>query len=100
VNSPKKQSDNLWVLWLIVALLVMVTLFCFGQLALMTPPDIEAGDMRSGLKADYSLWPPLSFKPLEPALIEELIEENPTLPTQIVVTGAYWSSAESTITPP
>jgi len=99
VNSPKKQTDNLWVLWLVVALLVIITLFCFGQLALMTPPDIEAGDMRSGLKADYSLWPPLSFKPLEPALIEELIEENPALPTQMVVIGAYWSSTGIPNTP-
>jgi hypothetical protein len=65
----------------------------------MSPPDIEAGDMRSGLKADYSLWPPLSFKPLEQALVEELIDENPALPTQIVVIGAYWPTADLTITP-
>jgi hypothetical protein len=87
------------VLWLVLALVVIVTLFCIGQLALMTPPDIQAGDMRSGLKADYSLWPPLSFKPLEPELIEELIVENPDLPTQMVVTGDYWSTAVPSNTP-
>jgi hypothetical protein len=99
VDSPKKQARNLWVLWLGLALLVIVALFCFGQLALMAPPDMQAGDMHSGLKADYSLWPPLSFKPLEPALIEELINENPALPTQMLVIGAYWSTTVPTDTP-
>jgi hypothetical protein len=87
------------VLWLIVALLVIVTLFCFGQLALMSPSNIQAGDMRSGLKADYGLWPPLSFKPLNQALIQELINENPALPTQIVVIGNYWPTSVLPLAP-
>lgn len=99
VNSPARQPDNLWALWLILALLVIVTLFCIGQLALMSPSRIEAGDMRSGLKADYSLWPPLSFKPLDNALVEELINDDPALPTQMVVIGNYWPTSEWPLVP-
>lgn len=99
VNSSAEQPENLWALWLILALLVIVTLFCIGQLALMSPSDIEAGDMRSGMKADYNLWPPLSFKPLDNALVEELIQEDPALPTQMVVIGNYWPTSEWPIVP-
>jgi hypothetical protein len=99
VTPSGEQPDHSWVLWLILALLVIVTLFCIGQLALISQSNIQAGDMRSGLRADYSLWPPLSFKPLNQALVEELISENPALPTQIVVTGSYWPASDLPLAP-
>jgi hypothetical protein len=93
VDPPEKQPKGQWGLWLALSLLVIALLFCVGQLALISPADIQAADTHSGLKADYSLWPPLSFKPLEEALVEDLISENPTLPTQIVVSGNYWPTS-------
>jgi hypothetical protein len=98
-TPTQEQTDRSWVLWLILALLVIMTLFCIGQLALMSPSNIQAGEMRSGLRADYSLWPALSFKPLNQTLLEELISENPALPTQIVVTGSYWPASDLPLAP-
>ena len=92
-ETSEEQPENPWWLWLVLSLLVIAALFCVGQLALMTPAKIQAADTHSGLKADYSLWPSLSFKPLEEALVEDLISENPALPTQIVVSGNYWPTS-------
>ncbi len=72
-SSPLGQT---WVRdlarWSLIWLLVILILFGIGQLAIWIPTSIAASDTNSNLEADYGLWAPLVFQPVDIAILEDI----------------------------
>jgi hypothetical protein len=81
------------------AIFIFVLLYFSSYLALLWLPPYEGLDMESQLTADYSAWNFLVFQPVDPAIIEEIRQEQ-GLPEQIVNDGEFWSTPASTFTVP
>jgi hypothetical protein len=88
-----KQAKRLKVLpWLLGAICMFAVLYCTSYTALFSLPPYARSDMRSQLVADYSAWPFVVFQPVDPAILEE-IEQEQGLPDKIVLDGSFWPTA-------
>jgi hypothetical protein len=89
-NEPNSQGQRSKLFyWLAGAICIFAVLYGTSYLALFSLPAYAGVDMRSQLTADYSAWAFLVFQPVDPAIIEEIRQEQ-GLPEQIVVDGSFW----------
>lgn len=84
---------------LVGAIFIFTLLYGSSYLALLWLPADEGMDMRSQLAVDYRPWSVLAFQPVDPAIIDEIREEQ-GLPEQIVADGLYWPTPTNTLTVP
>jgi len=85
-ENEKHRSLRDLLIWLLLIPLIMGTLLCCGQMALMIAPGKSGRDTRSLLSADYRQWAydkiaPINFQ----AFLEDIQTEEPT-----IIVGRYW----------
>ncbi len=93
VEQEENLRENLRDLlrWLSLIPVVLLFLTMCGHLAL-TKNDSPAADTRSLLRADYQPWPFIVFRPLNPAIIKEIMQDQGIENSlkQPLVTGSIW----------
>jgi hypothetical protein len=85
--------------WLAAALFIFALLYRSSYFALLWLPSYQGVDMTSQLHADYGAWDLLVFQPVDPAVIEEIMQER-ELPEQIIVDGSIWPTPAGTLSTP
>lgn len=97
VFEPSSQGNRFKLLpWLAGGICIFAVLYGTSYLALFWLPPYEVVDMRSQLTADYGAWDFLIFQPIDPAIIEE-IKQDQELPEQIIIDGSTWPTATATV---
>ncbi len=93
VEQEENLRENLrdLIRWLSLIPVVLLFLTVCGQLAL-TKPKSPAADTRSLLQADYQPWPFIVFRPVNPAIVQEIMQDQgpENRLEQPVVTGSIW----------
>jgi hypothetical protein len=76
-DTDSRQRRNTLVVWLVLVPVIIGTLACCGQLALMMNRLNPSADTRSRLKAEYLPWPYSEIPPIDiAAFIEDLQKEQ------------------------
>ncbi len=93
VEQEENLRENLrdLIRWLSLIPVVLLFLTVCGQLAL-TKPKSPAADTRSLLQADYQPWPFIVFRPVNPAIVQEIMQDQgpENRLEQPVATGSIW----------
>src|SRR3990172_11581647 len=77
VIEPSTHGNRFKLLpWLAGVICIFALLYSSSYLALLWLPPHKEVDMRSQLTADYSPWAILVFQPVDPAIIEEIRQEE------------------------
>lgn len=76
--------------WSLIMPVVLLILFASGQMALMRPPVVAAGDTGSQMRADYSPWENTSFVPVIMEIISEIQADHGGFDVRLVIPGDYW----------
>jgi hypothetical protein len=84
--------------WLAGVFCIITLIYGSSYLALLWLPPHPEVDMRSQLTADYSPWDFLVFQPVDPAIIEEIRQEQ-DLPEQLIIDGSFWPTLSTTNIP-
>ena len=87
------------VLWLACAICIFAVLYGTSYLALFSLRPYKGVDMRSQLTADYSARAFVVFQPVDPAILEEIRQEQ-GLPEQMVIDGSLWPTEAGLPTAP
>ena len=85
--------------WLAGGIFIFILLYCSSYLALLWLPPFGRMDMKSHLVADYNAWAFIVFQPVDPAIIQEIVQER-ELPEQIIIDGESWPTPASTLAMP
>src|SRR5574341_1147814 len=76
LGEQKRELPNS-VRWLLVIALMILLLFCCGQIAIWDPFPEGQADTRSRLSADYGPWPYIRVAVVNPAILEEIARDLP-----------------------
>jgi hypothetical protein len=95
VIEPSPHGNRFKLLpWLAGVICIFALLYSSSYLALLWLPPPKEVDMSSQLTADYSPWAILVFQPVDPAIIEEIRQEQ-GLPEQVIIDGSFWPTSIS-----
>jgi len=88
-SSPQRRRFKRFY-WLAWPICIFAVLYGTSYLALFSLPPYEGAEMISQLTADYGAWAFVVFQPVDPAILEEIKQEQ-GLPEQMVVNASSWS---------
>jgi hypothetical protein len=94
-QEPNNKSITGLLAWLLLVPVVLSSLVCFGQLALILNTGLPSAITRSLLKADYGLWPYDEISPINLAAFLEDVRREQRLygtgePLEVVQGGVFW----------
>lgn len=103
-DNPEPGTHRLsLVRWLLIGPVVLLILLGCGQLALLGAARASAPSIRSMLAADYRPWSPAKFRPVDPAIIDEVRRDEGragAVGDEPVVRGQVWPSSAGAASAP
>jgi hypothetical protein len=90
IENDNQDSWRNLIRWLFLIPLILLLLFCCGQLALfgITPP--VSADTGSNLEADYSVWSFSVIPRVLPEIINEIREDREGELDEVIIPGRVW----------
>lgn len=91
VRVARPRDRIKWLPWLVFMIFISTLIYGSSYLSLFWLPPYEKIDMRSQLTADYNAWHFVVFQPIDPAILEEIKQEE-GLPDEVFIDGVFMST--------